>query len=772
MMLCPISTAFAHSSEPEFNMSHSFKYFSICLTVVLITLLAGSPQTGISAEQTASDIAVVEQNDWPREILTNKGVIVVYQPQPEKLEGNTLTGRAAVSVEVQGQNSGPVFGVVWFEARLETDRSTRTAVITDVTINELRFPNQDAKGEEQLGQLLEAEIPKWNLPIAMDELIATLETIDTDVKTSQQINTDPPVLLFYAEPAVLITIDGEPRLVDTEENNIQRVMNTPYTILYDQKKKVYYLNADEKNWYKSSAIKGAWQPVSKVPRKIAKLAPETEETDEEEAADDAEIETGPPPKIIIATEPTELISSNGKPEYKSISGTSLLYVSNTDSDVLMDTESQEHYILLSGRWFVSKSLEGPWQYKAVQDLPDQFKEIPEDSELGSVLYAVPGTDIAREAVMDAQVPQTAAIEKKKASLTVSYDGQPKFENIEGTQMQWAVNTGTPVIRVQSKYYAVDEAVWFVANSAGGPWVIATSVPDEIYTIPADSPVYNVTFVRIYSATDEVVYVGYTPGYTNTYVYNTTIVYGSGYYWPGWYGRYYYPRYSTWGFHVRWNPWTGWRFGLSYSYGPFSFYFGRGAWYRGGWWGPGRYRGYRRGYRHGYRRGRNAGYRAGYRAGKRNSSQRNMYRNSRNQSRIASGSSVARNSARSNGLSNRAQTGTNGRANNVYADKNGNVRRQTDQGWQERSGNSWKSSESGKQAAQQRGQDSGKQPSRQAAEQRSQQSSQQRSQQSYSSRGGSSDLNRSASSRQRGHQRSSSYNRSSGGARRGGGGRRR
>jgi hypothetical protein len=39
----------------------------------------------------------------------------------------------------------------------------------------------------------------------------------------------------------------------------------------------------------------------------------------------------------------------------------------------MDTESQEHYILLSGRWFVSKSLEGPWQYKAVQDLPEQYQ---------------------------------------------------------------------------------------------------------------------------------------------------------------------------------------------------------------------------------------------------------------------------------------------------------------------------------------------------------------------------------------------------------------
>lgn len=756
-------------------MSHTSRYLSIALTVAMITLMAGFPQPVTSAEPVSIDLAVVDQSDWPREIVTNKGVIVVYQPQPEQLNGNMLKARAAVGIEVQGQS--PVFGVVWFDARLETDRSDRSALITELTINEMRFPNQDDKRVKALSDLLESEIPKWNLPIAMDELTATLETADSNIKTSQQISTEPPVMLFYSEPAVLITIDGEPRLADTEEKNIQRVMNTPFTILYDTKKKDYYLNADEDSWYKASAINGDWQPVSKVPRKIAKLAPEPEEVDEEGAADDAEIETGPPPKIVIATVPTELISSNGKPEYKTISDTSLLYVSNTDSDVLMDTDSQDYYVLLSGRWYVSKSLEGPWSYRAVQDLPEDFKKIPEDSEMGSVLYAVPGTDIAREAVMDAQIPQTAAIERKKASLKVEYDGAPKFEKIEGTQMHWAANTATPVIRVQNRYYAVDEAVWFVANSAGGPWVIATSVPDEIYTIPADSPVYNVTFVRIYSSTDEIVYVGYTPGYTNTYVYNTTIVYGSGYYWPGWYGSHYYPRYSTWGFHVRWNPWTGWRFGLSYSYGPFSFHFGRGGWYRGGWWGPGRYRGYRRGYRHGYRSGRSAGYRAGYRAGKRNSSRQNMYKSQRNQSRAASASTMTRNKARSGGMSSRAQAGgvvgAGGRANNVYADKNGNVHRQTDQGWQQRSGDSWKSSQGREQAAQQKAQQSGKQPSQQAAQQRSQASSQQRSQQYQTSRGGSSDLNRSASSRQRSTQKSSSYRRSSGGgARRGGGGRRR
>ncbi|MDH3673427.1 MAG: carbohydrate-binding family V/XII [Gammaproteobacteria bacterium] len=746
-------SAFVAGFAARFGVKQTTKLLSITLAMALITCVAGFPRPVISAESEITDLAVLPQSQWPREIVTTKGVIVVYQPQPEELDGNIFRARAAIGVEPHGK--APVFGVVWFEARLETDRAKRTALVTELTVKEVRFPNQDENKVRTLSSLLESEIPKWNLPIAMDELIATLESAETRAETSQELNTEPPVILFYSEPAVLITIDGEPRLVDSEKKNIQRVMNTPFTILFDTKKKDYYLYADKDSWYKASDIKGDWQPVDKVPGKITKLAPEEEAADDQKDAgdDDDGIETGPPPKIVVATEPTELISTNGKPEYTPIKDTSLLYVSNTDSDVLMDTKTQEYYVLLSGRWFASKSLEGPWRYVTVQDLPEEFKKIPEDSEMGTVLYAVPGTDVARESVMDTQIPQTAAIDRKKASLTVEYDGKPKFEKIKGTQMRWAVNTATPVIRVKNNFYAVDEAVWFVSNTAEGPWAVATSVPDEIYTIPPDSPVYNVTFVRIYGVTDEVVYVGYAPGYTNTYVYNTTIVYGTGYYWPGWYGYYYYPRYWTWGYHVRWHPYTGWRFGYSYSYGPFAFHIGHGRWYRGGWWGPGRYRGYRRGYRHGYRRGGRAGYRAGYGARRRSAARQNMYKSNRNQARAAPTSSAAR----SNAMSNRAQAGGAGRrSNNVYADKNGNIHRKMDQGWQQRSGDGWQSTQ---------GRDSRRSP--QQAQQRQQQG------QSRSSRsGGTSDLNRSANARQRGQQRSNSYQRSRGGGARRGGGRRR
>ena len=89
-------------------------------------------------------------------------------------------------------------------------------------------------------------------------------------------------------------------------------------------------------------------------------------------------------------------------------------------------------------------------------------------------------------------------------------------------------------------------------------------------------------------TPDVVYVGYTPGYTGSYVSHGCVVYGTGWWYRPWWGHYYYPRPSTWGFHVRWNPWWGWSFGLSYTSGPFRFSIGWGGYggypRYGGWWG--------------------------------------------------------------------------------------------------------------------------------------------------------------------------------------------
>ncbi len=700
-------------------------------------------------------------NVWPRQIEIAEGTVVMYQPQPEALEGNRLEARAAVSVEPEG-NEGAIFGVVWFEARLDTDRTERLASIVDLTVSRVRFPGQSEDRIAQLTTLLETEIPQWEVVISMDQLLTSLELAEQSDQAAARLNNEPPVILFEDEPAILVTIDGEPRLTQEEGTDLMRVINTPYSLLFDPQSRIYYLNADATTWYTATDIVGEWAVADSVPMTVAMLAPEPDELEAEVLEGDDD-EPGPPPKIIVATVPTELISAISGAEYTPITGTDLLYMSNTESDLFLHLTDQQHYVLLAGRWFKADSLEGPWSYVPGDELPEDFARIPEEHQMGTVLYAVAGTDLAIEAVMDAQIPQTATVQRAEANLDVEYDGDPEFEEITGTAMTYAVNSPTPIILVNGLYYACDEAVWFVAANPTGPWAVATQVPAVIYTIPPESALYTVTHVRIYDSTPEVVYVGYTSGYTGTYIYGTTIVYGTGYYYPYWYRSYYYPRRSTWGFHVRYNPWTGWNFGLSYSSGPFTFYVGRGGWYRGGWWGPGRYRGYRRG----YNRGRRQGYRAGYRAGQRNSNRNNMYNSQRNQTRGAATGNM--------GAASRAgPTAANNRANNVYADRNGNIHRNTDQGWQQRTNQGWQNEAAGGaagggQAARPATQPTTRpttqpatRPSTQPATRPATQPTTRPTTQPTTTQ----QLNRSQTSRQRGSQRTSSFNGS-----RGGGGRR-
>ena len=98
----------------------------------------------------------------------------------------------------------------------------------------------------------------------------------------------------------------------------------------------------------------------------------------------------------------------------------------------LDVYKRQYYLLLSGRWFSSKSLDGPWSYERGDQLPSSFKKIAPASPIGDALAAVPGTNEAEDAVIDSEIPQTAAIKRSEAKTEVSYDGDPQFQDIPST----------------------------------------------------------------------------------------------------------------------------------------------------------------------------------------------------------------------------------------------------------------------------------------------------------------------------------------------------
>ncbi len=98
--------------------------------------------------------ARAEDDSWPREIKTKSGMILIYQPQPEKFVGNDLSGRAAISYQKEGE-AEPVYGAVWMTARVETDRETREVIVLELKVDRVRFPDSTPEREKQLTDLLE-----------------------------------------------------------------------------------------------------------------------------------------------------------------------------------------------------------------------------------------------------------------------------------------------------------------------------------------------------------------------------------------------------------------------------------------------------------------------------------------------------------------------------------------------------------------------------------------------------------------------------------------
>ena len=440
-----------------------------------------------------------------------------------------------------------------------------------------------------------------------------------------------------------------------------------------QKKNTFYLKGAD-FWYTSKELfSREWKITKSVPNDIEGLADKNFETQENPTIEEGD---NTPPNLIVVTKPSELILTKGELAYEPINNTTLLYVTNTESDLLLEIETQTHYLLLNGRWYSTQSiLEEKWVFVEPSKLPTSFSSIPSDNEkISSVRISVPGTEEAKDAAFEQQIPQTAVVDRKTASTKVTYDGNPQFENIDGTSMSYAVNTESSVLKIKDIYYTIDNGVWFESANHSGPWKVSVVRPDGVDDLPPESPVYNVKYVYIYESTPEVVYVGYTPGYYHSYMYGGVIVYGSGYYYRPWYGAYYYPRPVTYGYGVHYNPYTGWGFSVGMSYGWMTVSF-----HSHGYWGPTGYRyGYRHGYHHGYHHGYNRGYAKGYVNGKRNSN--NLYRTSNGSAR--NGISTRTNQSR-NKKTARPTQAKNTR-NNIYADKSGNIHQRDSKGnWQQK-----------------------------------------------------------------------------------------
>jgi hypothetical protein len=546
------------------------------MAVIMMSMMfmaVGGPSAIAQVEAKVDPPATKETTgprSWPREIQNGDATIVLQRPQLDLWKGDRLTVSIAASVD-SGLGRGEVVGSLVLQLNVLSNTETGEATLYNFKFEHASF--DDELVAERISALMKASIPTSPITMPLTRLtglITDQTVIDID---DEPLSKTSPMIYYREKPAVLLMLpEREKRRAFS--SGISMVADADHPLF--EVRGTYYL-FDGVGWLSADSLDATvWADCRTLPEVFDGIPDDPQFAHIKEAVaslDDGadaitEGDSGVVPEVIRSSVPAELVVVDGTPEWTRIAETPLLRASNTDSDLFLDTGDNAYYLLVSGRWFKASSPSGDWAMIDAADVPKTFATIPDDVEAYRVVASVPGTIESKEALAMAQVPEMAAIDRNTAALTVVYDGAPKFQAITGTPLQYGLNTATAVIRAQGRYYAMENAVWFESSKATGPWAVASSVPSLIYTIPPESPLYYVTFVRIYNVDDNMVVSGYTSGYTGVYVSGSVVVYGTGYdypyyYWPRWY----WGRPPVWGYNRWYNPNTGRYVASRNYYGP-------------------------------------------------------------------------------------------------------------------------------------------------------------------------------------------------------------
>ena len=536
---------------------------------------SSSPKTTASPSKAAAPSAAAPvDGGWPRMFdLPSGGTILVYQPQIATWEKQAhVVAFSAVSYRSKGGDK-PVLGTVKLEADTSVALTERLVAFKNVRIEEANFQALQKDQLREVVEQIDKTMPDDDLTIALDRVLANIDKSQIVPKDTEGVKADPPPIFFSKTAAVMVNLDGEPIWSPIKDNDLKFAVNTNWDLFQYEPTSTYYLR-NKDSWLKASDVKGTWSPAGTLPGSFKKLPAEDNWKDVKANLPGKAIQASGVPKVFVSVKPAELILLTGEPAYRPVPGTGLQWVSNTESDVFRMGTSGSVYYLVAGRWFSAPDFTGPWTF-ATPSLPADFKKISLEHERSRVLASVPGTDQAAEAVLLAQIPQTARVNRKEAKAPdVAFQGDPQFQPIETTTVQRAVNTDKDIFKVGDLYYMCYQGVWFMGKSASGPWEVASSVPQEIYQIPVSSPANHVTYVTIEESNDDWVTFAAAGAYTGMMVAWGCTVWGSGWYYPPYWGYggyypYYYGHFPTYGYSAWYNPWTG-AYGRSAAvYGPYG-----------------------------------------------------------------------------------------------------------------------------------------------------------------------------------------------------------
>ena len=418
----------------------------------------------IAAAQSTAGSGQSDGSSWPRERYQDGNRLIIYQPQVDDWKNfQDLSWRMAVSLTPKGGKE--VVGVVEMKGNTDVDNVAKVAIITNPQVTGTYFPSLDKATAEKMEESFKTFVPS-TFSISLHSLIAS--TPKKEAPAGAQLSNDPPKIFVGYRPSILLSVNGEPVLSEVPNTNLKFVVNTQWPLFFDSGNSTYYLAVGQQ-WLASNSLESQWSATKKLPPDMSKVPQDKQWSALKKFIPPSAKSGGVTPAVFYSDKPAEVILFDGQPVYAQIPDTQLQYATNTNSVVFVYTPTQQFYYLTAGRWFRTTDLQqGPWTY-ATPDLPPDFAKIPLSSPASAILASVPGTEEAKDAVLLAQVPTTITVNQKEAAakVKVEYAGDPKFEPIKGTSMEYAANTPDKVIKVGDVYYLCLQGVWFMSPNPQG-----------------------------------------------------------------------------------------------------------------------------------------------------------------------------------------------------------------------------------------------------------------------------------------------------------------
>lgn len=195
-----------------------------------------------------------------------------------------------------------------------------------------------------------------------------------------------------------------------------------------------------------------------------------------------------PPRLIFSTTPAMLVPLHGEPSSRPVQDTKLRRVVNTPALLLHDPQAGRFYLYLTDRWLSAAQWQGPWEVATGEpaELAVALQAAKEDHSAD--LFLDPGPGLKKD-LERGKLP-TIYMSTVPTELIVT-TGEPRFERVSGTKLQWCSNTETDLFLYPStrQYYLLLSGRWFTSASLAGAWtyVPGTQLPFDFASIPVTSP---------------------------------------------------------------------------------------------------------------------------------------------------------------------------------------------------------------------------------------------------------------------------------------------